>query len=159
MLSIKTAAAKHMPYLCKAMADLLGHVRDSTQDIYLLELTEDYLADAEHWLQERLHSAQSTILIAQKDDKPIGYIIGSVTRPYAQHSRIQAIGLIEHCWVEPAVRRQGIATRLVRDIEDWFRLHGIDYTDVQFIVGNHEAEHAWAKLGYRPYRIIARKAL
>jgi GNAT superfamily N-acetyltransferase len=159
MVSIKTAAPEYMPYLRQAMADLLAHVRDSTRDIYLLNLTDDYLAEAGHWLLDRLHSQQSQILIAQMADKPVGYVIGSMTRPYTQHNSIQAIGLIEHCWVEPAWRRQGVATKLVRVIEDWFRQQGIDYTDVQYIVGNREAEHAWVKLGYSPYRITARKTL
>jgi GNAT superfamily N-acetyltransferase len=54
-------------------------------------------------------------------------------------------------WVEPNFRKKGIARRLCSEIEKWFGGAGEKYIELQYLVGNDEAEMSWAKLGYQPY--------
>jgi len=159
MITIEAANNNDKPYLLKAMACLLEHVRDTSQDEYLLRLTDDYIEDSEEWVEKILASDKSNTYVAKKDGASVGYVIGTVARPFIQRCEIKNIGLIEHCWVERECRKKGIAAQLVEVIEKWFRDNSIQYIDVQYLLGNIEAEVAWEKLGYKPYRVISRKVL
>ena len=141
------------------MAALLGHVRDTSQDAYLLRLTDRYVEDSVDWLARLMSSAEAIVLVAKRDHEPVGYAIGTIARPFIERCAIESIGLIEHCWVEPACRRQGVASRLVQTLEGWFVERSIEFVDVQYLLGNTEAEATWARLGYRPYRVMAKKRL
>ncbi len=159
MITIEVANINDKPYLMKAMACLLAHVRDTSQDEYLLRLTDDYIEDSVNWIDTILASDESKTYVAKKDGMPVGYVIGTVTRPFIKRCTIKHIGLIEHCWVEIECRRKGIAAELVEVIEKWFRDNSIQYIDVQYLLGNINAEVAWERLGYKPYRVISRKVL
>ena len=63
------------------------------------------------------------------------------------------------CWVEPDYRNRGVARALVSAIEDWCDGSGLKHIELNFIVGNTEAEAVWERLGYRPFRITSRKTL
>ena len=138
---------------------MLEHVQDTSQDEYLLRLTDDYIGDSEQWIDKILGSDESNTYVAKKDGLPVGYVIGTVTRPFIQRCTIEHIGLIEHCWVETEYRTRGVASKLVEVIENWFRDNAVQYVDVQYLLGNIEAEVTWEKLGYKPYRVISRKVL
>lgn len=99
------------------------------------------------------------MIVAKQNGKAIGYAIGTVTRPFIERCAIEAIGLIEHCWVVRGHRMQGLASALVDALEHWFRVRSIEFVDVQYLLGNSEAEVTWERLGYLPYRVIARKQL
>jgi len=159
MLSIEVADNNDKSYLLKAMACLLEHVRDSSQDEYLLRLTEDYINDARQWIEKILASDESSVYVAKNEGVSVGYIIGTITRPFIERCSIKKIGLIEHCWVEKEYRMNGIAKKLVEAIEAWFKANSIQYIDVQYLLGNIEAEVTWGKIGYKPYRVISRKRL
>jgi len=159
MITIEVANNNDKPYLLKAMACLLEHVRDTSQDEYLLRLTDDYIKDSEEWMEKILASDESNAYIAKKDGTPVGYVIGTITRPFIQRCSIKNIGLIEHCWVEKKYRMENIAAKLVKIIEKWFEDNLIEYIDVQYLLGNIEAEVTWERLGYKPYRVISRKVI
>lgn len=159
MITIDTATQDDKPYLHQAMAALLAHVRDTSQDAYLLRLTDRYIEDSVPWLDKIMSSGESRVVVARQDGKAIGYAIGTITRPFIERCAIEEIGLIEHCWVAPAYRMQGLASKLVEVLEHWFRARSIEFVDVQYLLGNSEAETTWESLGYLPYRIIARKRL
>lgn len=159
MITIEVANNNDKPYLLKAMALLLEHVRDTSQDEYLLRLTGDCIEESEQWMEKILASDESNAYVAKNDGVSVGYVIGTITRPFIQRCTIKHIGLIEHCWVEREYRMKGIAAKLVEVIEKWFRDNSIQYIDVQYLLGNIEAEITWEKLGYKPYRVISRKIL
>jgi len=159
MITVESANNNDKPYLVKAMACLLEHVRDTSQDEYLLRCTDDYIEEADPWIENILASDASFAYVAKRGGTSVGYVIGTITRPFIRRCAIQKIGLIEHCWVERECRMQGVSTKLVGAIERWFKENAIQYIDVQYLLGNIEAEVAWEKLGYTPYRVISRKAL
>lgn len=159
MITIKEANDNDKPYLLEAMACLLEHVKYSSQDEYLLRLTDDYIEDSKQWIEQILASDESNTYVAKIDGASVGYVIGTITRPFIQRCTIKNIGLIEHCWVEKECRMNGLAARLVEVIEEWFKENSIQYIDVQYLLGNIEAEITWENLGYKPYRIISRKVL
>jgi len=127
MLTIEIAHRIDKPYLLKAMARLLKHVRDSSQDEYLLRLTNDYIEKSAQWIEKILESDESSAYVAKNDGAPVGNIVGTMTRLFIQQCAIEKIGLIAHCWVEQEWRMNRIAAKLVRPIERWFKEHSIQY--------------------------------
>lgn len=156
---IRSAQRGDMTYLLDGMKSLIKHVQKTSQDPYVCNLDQDYERDIEFWFQNLLTSESACILIAQRDRQPAGFIVGVLAEPFVKSSAIKMIGQIELCWVEPAFRRQRVAARLVAELERWFDKTGVEYCDVQYLLGNQEAEATWSRLGYRPYRATGRKRL
>ena len=90
---------------------------------------------------------------------PVGFITGKATKPFLPFSKIELVGQIESCWINPEVRRKGIGSKLVAAIEEWFEEQNIQYIELNYITGNNEAKVFWEKLRYKPYRIATRKKL
>ena len=141
------------------MKNLLNHLQNTSAEVYLKDLEEGHDREFDSWLHEYIQSDNSQVLIAEENAQPVGFILGQLTEPYIKASKIKQIGRIEACWIEPLYREKGYATRLVQEIESWFRLKGVTYSDLYFIVGNTEAEKTWSNLGYSPYRVASRKPL
>jgi len=159
IITIEVVNNNDKPYLMKAMVCLLKHVRESSQDEYLKRLSDDYIIESEEWIDKLLASEKSSVYIAKENKIPVGYVIGTITKPFIQRCRIKEIGLIEHCWIEKKYRMNGLATRFIKVVEEWFKVNKIQYIDVQYLLGNIEAENTWEKLGYKPYRVISRKIM
>ena len=143
----------------KWMKNLVTHLQNTSADVYLKDLEEDHAQGFDAWLREYIQSENSLVLVAEESNQPVGFILGQLTEPYIKASKIKQIGRIEACWIEPQWREKGYATCLVQEIESWFRLKGVTYSDLYFIVGNTEAEKTWSNLGYSPYRVASRKPL
>jgi len=145
--------------LVEWMRKLMSHVQVSSVDPYVSNLEQGYDSHYDPWFREAMDLETIAIYIAEENDIPVGFVLGRVTEPYIRHSAVKRIGQIELCWVEPLYRRRGIATILVRQLETWFINKNIRYVDLQYLLGNVEAEHSWKQMGYLPYRIAARKKI
>lgn len=156
---IRSAESGDLAYLLAGMKSLIEHVQKTSQDPYVCNLDHDYQQGIEFWFQNLLTSELACILIAQRDQQSTGFIVGVLGEPFVKSSAIKMIGKIEICWVEPVFRQQGIASQLVAELERWFVKAGAEYCDVQYLLGNIEAEAAWSRLGYQAYRVTGRKHL
>jgi ribosomal protein S18 acetylase RimI-like enzyme len=58
-------------------------------------------------------------------------------------------GRIEDMWVDPAHRKKGLCKRLLSDLVRFFKEDGVTDLTIQYVEGNHEAEHTWEKLGFQ----------
>ena len=156
---IRIATKNDVPTLVEWMLNLVLHVQVSSSDPYVLALEEGYENKFAPWFIKTMDSENSVVYMAEDNNIPVGFVFGKITEPFMSLSKIKAIGQIELCWVETRYRKQGIATKLVRELESWFKKKNIEYVDLQYLVGNVEAENSWVHLGYKPYRIAARKKI
>lgn len=156
---IRTAKESDIPLLIDSMKQLIAHVQATSEDAYMMDIS---LPDAENltaMFTQELGDSNSNILVCEIDDHYAGFIYGKISTPFVPALTIKQIGLIEMCWVENAYRNKGIARKLSQSIETWFREKNIKYVDLNYLVGNSEAEASWDKLGYKPFRVNARKEL
>lgn len=156
---IRPACAKDLPQLTHWMQCLKVHTETATQDVYLQAVGETQLVYFAKMFERALGADDQKILIAEKEGEAIGFILGRLATAPFQPSDIQQIGEIDLCWVDPMYRRQGIGRLLVHALEDWFLKRGLRFIDLHYLIGNVEAEESWTRLGYRPYRVTARKAV
>lgn len=145
--------------LVQWMQELVQHVQQTSGDPYLANLKEGHEKKWAPWFSRLINSETGIIYIAIIKDTPVGFVLGQVTKPFLSVSLIKSIGQIELCWVNPQYRHKGAASKLINALEKWFKCKGLKYIDVQYLIGNIEAEQCWEKTGYVPYRISSRKEL
>jgi len=89
------------------------------------------------------------IFVAESDSKIIGYIIAHVsTAPevYVIRRRLY----IQDMMVSPDYRRQGVASRLVKEIMALAKAQQIEKMDLLVAVKNEEANKFWRAMGFEP---------
>lgn len=156
---IRPADGQDVPQLVEWMHELIEHVQLASQDPYIANPEQGYTENFEHWFNKAVTSDIAAVYIAEHDNTPVGFILGTITTPFFKASHIKRIGQIELCWINPLHRRRNYARSLTAKLEAWFKKQGVTYVDLQYLSGNLEAETAWQALGYRPYRICSRKNL
>jgi aminoglycoside 6'-N-acetyltransferase I len=75
------------------------------------------------------------------DGEPLGFIDARV-RNYAEGAPDYAAVYVEDLWVDPAHRGKGVATSLLRAVEDWALAEGHRWLGSDALIEN-EASHAW----------------
>jgi len=92
-------------------------------------------------LRMLLQMARETFLIAESDDKIIGYVILLIRRKYLGHILSLA--------VSPPYRRKGVATALLASIEAKARKLGVKILRLEVRVSNKIAINLYLKLGFK----------
>lgn len=159
MNEITAATEGDITILARWMGSLIAHVQNASNDPYIMHLESGYEDEFSSWFRQLLRAPETRVLVARCGQVKVGFIVGTLTRPFMKASTIKRIGQIELCWVEPAHRRRAVGTDLVRALEAWFRCMDVKYVDIQYMLSNVEAERSWSSLGYKPYRVFSRKQL
>ncbi len=155
----REATKEDIPLLIKWLELLINHTQTATNDPYISNLEPNYDEVHEPFFLNAIQNDKGKIYIFEEEGISKGFIYGSITAPFLEVSSITSIGQINICWVDEKYRKQGIASELVRCIEQWFQSRGIGYIDLHYLVGNMEAEESWKRMGYEPYRVASRKKL
>ena len=155
---IRTATKADTPFLAEGLTALVEHTRTSG-DVYFVEIDNGYNKDFENYLSTFLDDENAILLIAEINNQPVGFILGQITSPFLPFSKIKKVGEIAMCWVNPDFQGRGVAGKLVEATEAWFAKQGLEYVELQYIVGNTKAENFWTKQQYKPFRIECRKQI
>ena len=59
----------------------------------------------------------------------------------------------------PHIMRPGLAGRFEARAIAWFRKHGVTEVERWIVAGNERPRQIWSARGYRPERLLLRKAL
>jgi GNAT superfamily N-acetyltransferase len=98
-------------------------------------------------------------VIALRDSRPAGYLTGRPERPFVNESPIRVVGHVNHVYVAPEHRRQGVAKALLAHASRWFADHGAEWLQLSWQPGNPLADAAWRAAGFEPYRLYGRKRI
>ena len=158
-MHLREANTNDLHWLVNIMEGLVNYVQDSSNDPYIDDIERDKQKNFRPWFEEALSNPDSTVIIAEVDDHIAGFISGTLSKTFVDTTTIGRIGQIGVCWVEPEFRKRGYSRALVNTIESWFDGRGIEFVEIHYLDGNHEAKQAWAHLGFEPYRIASRKKL
>ncbi|MEB3760582.1 MAG: GNAT family N-acetyltransferase [Desulfurococcales archaeon] len=100
-------------------------------------------------IAELYANGQGYTLIAQFEDRIIGFIHAEIIeKPMLASGRI---GVIKELYVIPQFRGQGIATRLVDELQDMLKDNNIYYIAAEFPSANVVAEGFYRSRKFRPY--------
>jgi GNAT superfamily N-acetyltransferase len=93
---------------------------------------------------ERDHAA---LFVAEADGRPIGVAAVYLLKNHRSDIFARQSAYVSNVWVEPAHRRQGIATALTRDAIDWARAKGCEVVRLR---SSQMGRPVYASLGFTP---------
>jgi len=151
---IRPAKPDDREELTRMRLELQDHLEARNPDIWRLtpEGRENLSAQIDEMLQD-----EAGILLVAETDSPCGYIYGRVSRRTTLTP--ETVGFIYGIFVDGHERRKGTATRLVRELCDRFAGQDVDEVNLNYVVGNTEAEALWRSLGLTPVIHIANTPL
>ncbi len=103
-------------------------------------------------LVERASENGGTILVAEFDGAIVGHLVLTFERmgPYIRED-MRDHALIADLYVRAALRGQGIGTTLMAEAERLAIARGMKRIVLGVVHGNHDAERAYRRQGYRDY--------
>lgn len=131
----------------------------------LCALFEDYHADLHAFgmpytlrpaglrevLAARLHSKLFRFLVCCKDGAACGFLIASVLRISREYACGDSafMGYINELYVQPALRGNRLADRMMDEAEAWLRARGATMVEYCCLAGNESARRMCARRNYR----------
>jgi ribosomal protein S18 acetylase RimI-like enzyme len=101
------------------------------------------------WLTGRADDARAAFLVAEREGRLVGFLIGTVEREIPIY-RIAEFGFIHDIWVDPAYRNEGVARQLVMLAIERFRAMGVPQVRADTAAANDAARGLMASCGMRP---------
>ncbi len=123
----------------------------------MLPVVDNIAALLGNWITDLLNNANALILIAEDNQKPIGFILGLLQIQPNPFTIFQSHGVIQLVWVDERARQQGIAAQLVEQMTKVLRESGAGYIEIQHIAANVPAVQFWQNQGYEACGVIRRK--
>ena len=157
---IVKATMNDRDYLLDATERMVKDIAERSKDPYFLNLREDRREMYEQILQDHLELEKDLfVFICLKEEKPVGFALGGIVDALIPISKLEHVGVIKMCWVEEDFRGTGIAKELSEAIEEWFTKRNIQHIEVTYMHENDIAAEVWAGLGYKAFRVHARKTV
>lgn len=89
------------------------------------------------------------LYVAVREGEVIGFAHGALSSVPDYLGNFK-VGVITHIFVTSAFRRSGTALRMVRSLEEWFRMNTVHSIELQVLEFNPGAMAFWEKAGYQP---------
>lgn len=144
---IRAAGAADVDALVAMRVRLQVHLQRSNPEVWHFAAgAEDRLAETYRaWLRDD----DRRILVACGED---GVVLGMAVGVICRHEEFapDRSGRLDDVWVAPEQRGQGITTRMVYGLLDFFRRAGVEVLSLNYVQGNVEAEAVWTRLGFNP---------
>ena len=96
------------------------------------------------------------LLIAVEKDDLVGFAHGALSMA-PDYLDAGKIGVITHIFVTKEARGKGLAIKMVKELENWFRDKGVHSVELQVLSGNYTGITFWEKSGYSGELIQYRK--
>jgi aminoglycoside 6'-N-acetyltransferase I len=107
-------------------------------------VTTDEANEARSWLAR----CDAVVIVAARPNGELAGFAEVGARPFADGCTTSPVAFLEGWYVDPDVRRQGIATALVRAGEAWARAQGYRELASDALLENHESHRAHEAVGF-----------
>jgi len=157
-IRIRTYEPRDRADVIAAEADLQEYERK----LHDTRIPGDEAAEPTFRLLESLISAnEGELFVAEEDGAFVGYAAGFVLRDEnpAETEDSNVCGYINDVYVVPHRRGRGIASLLLRAVENFLQAKGMARLRINTLVLNESAKRAYAKNGFEPYEVMMEKRL
>lgn len=103
--------------------------------------------------------SEKCTLIAEADNKAIGFLIGSVKRPAPGAARSIISAQLENIFVDDEMRGHGIGEKLAHEFKKYCLKEKADAINVTVNAKNKQATRFYEKVGFLPSRIFLSQEL
>jgi ribosomal protein S18 acetylase RimI-like enzyme len=155
--NFREATMADLELLVTWTSELMRHER--LDESIELPLANDIDGKLNTWLAGLVEDNNCLVIMAEDAKGPCGLAIAAIQAQPNGFTPFEMHGVIQMVWVEPALRKQGLANILVGYIEQTFKALKVPYCEIQYSATNKEAEGFWAKMGYQVVSHNSRKML
>lgn len=129
-----------------------------TEKVFFSNLKDDYFADeqAKSLLLKNILKRKNHFLVAEENNKIIGYIYGYVSRADLYKKKV---GYIDQIVVDEEYRRQGICNKLMNSFTEIMKKYGCGYIELNAFKQNIPAVECYKKYGFKEYSVFYMKEL
>lgn len=108
---------------------------------------------------QRLDDPHHCVLVAELDERVVGFVLGMVVDLLADIFDQKPIGFLADIYVDETCRRRGIGRALVAALAAWFRERGLRSFEWQVAACNPEGLAFWRAMGGRDVMVRMRAEL
>lgn len=115
-------------------------------------LEEKVIKESFDYWMEVIRTHQGLILLAEKEGKIVGYVVGYVEKPNIEKTLEffpSKIGRIEDLFVATDYRHQGVGSRLIEEMESYLQKNQCQYINLGVLNRNPMAHNLYTRLGYQ----------
>jgi ribosomal protein S18 acetylase RimI-like enzyme len=102
------------------------------------------------WLIDSCNDANSVVLVAERDGKPVGFNVCRINDPLDERLGIR-LGTMVLTAVKPSERRKLVASSMLNASLAWFA-GKVDFVETGGQVSNYAVQSLWTKLGFKLIR-------
>lgn len=114
--------------------------------------------DGIQFISDRISGEDGIVLIAESENKVIGYLIGGIEEA-ASYRTFQLLGELEEMVVLEEFRGQKIGEQLVQEFFGWCRSKNLKRVRVEVSAPNFKGINFYHKLGFEDFNLILEKNL
>lgn len=101
------------------------------------------------WLASRARDPQAVFLVAQREEKLVAFLIGTIEKTIPIY-RLSQVGYLHDMWVEPEYRHEGIGRQLTMHAIESFLQKGAKQIRLETASANEAARKLFQSCGFRP---------
>ena len=157
MIKIIEAKEEHIPTLGKLVMDFIKYTEDINPVFGAPETAQQVIIEKN--IRPAMKSKNSKIILAQDNERTIGYSYAVIIEPDPATAKRDKYGYIHDLFVIPEYRHKGIGKLLFDEILKWFHTLDIDRVELDVIVCNYLANLFWEKQGFTDHTRRLYKAM
>ncbi len=146
MITIRKATQEDVPTIQRLNHELFLSDNQWNHD---LGCDWPFSEEGEKYFRDCVEQERFLSVVAEIDDKVVGYLNGSIKNPNAVYLGKRAE--IDNIYVDEAVRKGGVGTALVNEFKKWAKDHGVDRLMVEAFSENEKAIEFYKNHGFEPY--------
>jgi ribosomal protein S18 acetylase RimI-like enzyme len=101
-----------------------------------------------HWLIQRADDPQSVFIVAQREQRIVAFLVGTVEAEIPIY-RVKEFGFLHDLWVEEEYRNEGIARQMVMLAIERFKAMGVTQIRLDTAAANEPARKLFTSCGFR----------
>ncbi len=153
-MNIRIAKEEDLPQIKKLYRDFFSLMASIQPDI-IREAEQE-----EDFFQEMMDSDTSDILVAEADEKVIGFMVlcEQITLPYNCFVQYTYAYLMD-IMIQEEYRNKGVAKALIKKAKEWARSRDLAYLDLNVLARNSKAIQFFKTEGFREQMLTMRITL
>lgn len=139
--------------LWQAMYAHDAEVAERAREVVPFRQSSDAWPRRRREFERRMAAGEAWLLIAEREGAPVGFALFCIAEGDWSFATDDRIGELEALSVVPELRRWGIGSLLMEEVERRLVAQGIDYIGLSLVAGNTDALHFYERWGMAPAHV------
>lgn len=145
-ITIRRAALEDLKIIQRFGYELLDYERQNWDPA--LDINWPFSKEGEQ--KYRFAITDKYTIIAEKDKKPAGYLIGKIVGAAPGSARNIKQAYLENIFVSDSARKSGVGAKLITEFKDYCKKEGVSRINVSVLAANTTAVDFYQKVGFSP---------